>query len=493
MATAAAPVTRQEAAAELLRRRRARSDLLAFAEYTHHNFQPGSHHRVLCDALMLVEAGKIDRLIIEAPPRHTKSEIASRRFPAWYLGRNPGRQIITSTYAADFAADFGRDVRGIVREPAYGRIFGTQLRQDSQAADRWHTQDGGIYVAVGIGGPITGRGAHLAIIDDPIKNREEAESEVIRNKIWNWYTSTLYTRLMPGGAVIVIMTRWHEDDLVGRLLTEQERGGDKWHRITLRAIDGEGTDHEKALWPEWYPLDALKRIKAAIGPRDWSALYQQSPQPAEGTFFQRAWFRRYAPQELPASLNRYGTSDYAVTDGAGDFTEHAVWGVDSEDNLWAVDWWSGQTTSDVWIERQIDMMARHKPYAWFGESGVIRRSIEGFLTKRMRERKTFGRVEWVTSASDKPSRARGFQARAAMGKVHIPLTEWGDRLIDQLIRFPAGKHDDAVDACSMIATVIDQTHPAIVRSDSPKKKPDRWDGVFRKLDQAAEKGDWRTA
>lgn len=470
MSQNATHISQQQAAVELQRRRRARTSLLDFAQYMQPDYAVGEHHRQICTALEAVERGEIDRLMIFAPPRHGKSQLASRHFPAWYLGRNPDKQIITSTYAADFAADFGRDVRNLLRESEYRRLFKTTLSEDSQSAGRWHTADSGIYIATGVGGQLTGRGAHLCLIDDPFKNREDADSETIREKVWHWYTSTLYTRLMPGGRIVLICTRWHSDDLAGRLLEAQDKDGDKWHVISLKAID----DNSSALWPAWYPIESLHRIKAAIGPRDWSALYQQQPQPDEGTFFQRNWFHRYASPQRPEHLNIYITSDYAVTADGGDYTEHAVWGVDALNNLWAIGWWCGQTTADIWIEQLIELIKSYRPLCYFGESGVIRRAIEPILTRRMRETDTYCRMEWIVSTHDKPTRARGFQARASMGKVFIPLSDWGERLIDQLLRFPTGKYDDAVDTCSLMANVIDQAHPAFVPPIEQKIHKDPW-------------------
>jgi hypothetical protein len=224
-------------------------------------FETARHHQQIAESLEAVERGEIKRLMVFAPPRHTKSELCSRRFPAWYLGKNPDKQIIASTYNQDLASDFGRDVRGIIASDEYKNVFNdVSLKEDSKAANRFHTNSGGIYVSVGVGGPITGRGAHIALIDDPIKNREDADSEIYRERVWKWYTSTLYTRLMPGGAIIVILTRWHEDDLAGRLLERQETG-DKWDVISLKA-----RDNGKALWPAWYNTEALSQIEANVVP-----------------------------------------------------------------------------------------------------------------------------------------------------------------------------------------------------------------------------------
>jgi len=420
--------------------------------------------------------------MIFMPPRHGKSELASRRFPAWYLGKHPGKQIITASYNSDLSNDFGREVRNIVASHEYSCLFDVELAQDSKAANRWHTDKKGAYVAAGVGTAITGRGAHIALIDDPFKDRKEAASEVTRENVWNWYTSTLYTRLMPGGAIVIIQTRWHEDDLAGRLLDKQNQGGDQWEILSLPAIS-----HNKPLWPEWYDLTALKRIKAAIGTRDWESLYQQDPTPDEGTFFKREWFKRFNIGEEPAT-NKYQSSDYAVSEGEGDYTELGIWGVDHLTDLWALDWWYGQESTDTWIGAQLEQIKKYKVFAAFGETGVIKKSIEPFLTNRSRAMKIYTRFEWISRITDKASMARSFQGMASLGKVHIPNTEWGDRIINQLVAFPAGKHDDAVDVCALIALAIEDAHPAIVKTIQETKKKDMWDRAFDK-----DNGDsWKT-
>ena len=470
--------SRSEAAREILKRRNARKHLLAFTEYTHPRWETGAHHQQICDALEAVERGEVNRLIIEAPPRHTKSELASRRFPAWFIGRNPAKQIITVTYNDDFAKDFGRDVRGIVSGQRYANVFpGVGLSEDTRAAGRWNTSHGGVYVSTGIGGPITGRGAHLALIDDPFKNREDADSAARRETVWKWYTSTIYTRLMPGGAIIVVMTRWHEDDLVGRLLEV-----DDWTRITLPAIANEGTDDEQALWPQWYPLDTLRDTREMMSKagrmRDWSALYQQRPSAEQGTYMQREWFEGHLYDEPPKHMNIYMSADFAVTEprsGADpDYTEFGIFGIGPDDTLYVLDWWSGQTTPDVWIDAALSLIAKWKPLGVFCEGGVIRRSVEPFLNKRARERKVYGRFEWMNPGKDKATRGRAFQARAAMGKVSFPkASPWASRVIDQCVSFPSGTHDDAFDACALMCLAIDDAHAAIVPQGKSSKR-DAW-------------------
>jgi predicted phage terminase large subunit-like protein len=439
-----------------VRRRESRKSLLSFTEYTLAQYQRADHHERIAAKLEAVERGEIDRLMIFMPPRHGKSELASKRFPAWCLGRDPKRQIIAASYNSDLANDFGRNVRNIVDEPEFREVFpDVSLATDSHAANRMNTNHGGAYVAAGVGTAVTGRGAHIALIDDPFKDREEADSERRRDLVWDWYRSTLFTRLMPGGAIVLIQTRWHEDDLAGRLLAAE----DDWDVLELPALaDG------KALWPEWYDERALERIKATIGPREWSALYQQSPQPDEGTFFQRDWFKEW--ETLPA-LRYYGTSDYAVTDGGGDYTVHRVWGIDAAGGIYRVDGWRGQATSDVWIEEKLNLIEKHKPLCWFGEGGVIQKAVEPMLRRRMRERKAYCRLEFLPSIHDKPTRARSFQAMAASGRVYL---ERGADLSEYLA-FPAGKHDDEVDVASMIGQAINQAHPAIVATQDRIAKP----------------------
>ena len=449
---------------------------MAFTEYTHPSWESGAHHARICDALEAVERGEINRLMITAPPRHTKSELASRRFPAWYLGRNPDKQVIGCSYNGDLATDIGRSVRNIVGEPEFRNVFTTEIAADSHAADRWQTTKGGVYIGAGVRGTVVGRGAHIGIIDDPLKNREEAESERIRESIWNWYTSTFYTRLMPGGAVVVVMTRWHDDDLGGRLL--QQPG---WTLLEMPAISG-----GEALWPEWYPLPTLREIESTIGPRDWSALYMQRPQADEGDYFKREWFRRY--DTAPKHLNVYLTFDIAVSDDASaDWSELGVWGIDPEGDIYALDWWRGQSLLDETVDAMIDLIKRWKPLMVVGEKGVIRKAMEPFLLRRMREKGAHCRFEWLTRTADKPAMARGFQARASMGTVHFPMANWADEVLNQLIRFPAGVHDDAVDACAHLGMALDSLIPAAGATAVRELPTDAWGRRRRGGDT------WRTA
>jgi predicted phage terminase large subunit-like protein len=468
------------------------SRLIAYAAYQWPGYKDAAHHRLIARKLEAVERGEITRLMIFMPPRHGKSMLASEFFPAWYMGRNPDHYVVAATYGQELADDFGRKVKNQIDDTAFQAIFpGVRLKDDSKSAKRFHVEgqqggfehqvsQAGAYYAVGVGGPLTGRGAHLLLIDDPVKNRDDADSEVTRRRIKDWYTSTAYTRLMPGGRIVVIQTRWHEDDLSGWLMQEHKREG--WDVLSLPALDG-----DKPLWPEQYGKESLERIKAAVGPRDWSALYQQSPSPDEGTYFLKDWFKTWHVR--PAHLNIYGTSDYAVTDKGGDYTVHRIWGIAPNGDIYRLDGWRGQSTADVWIDKKLDLVKRYDPLAWFGEAGVIQKAIEPMLIRRMRERNIFVRNEWIASIADKPTRARGFQARAASGGVYF---EPGAEL-DEFLKFPAGTHDDDVDTASLMGRAIDMAHPAIVPvTHNRPEYEDRWFKAFHKQDEEAE-SDWKTA
>lgn len=432
----------------------ARRSLLSFTEYTTPLWAAGKIHREICVQLERIVRKEIDRLMLLCPPQHGKSQIASRRLGAYMLGIDPTEDIIAASATETLAEGFGRDLRNCISSREYRNVFPeTVLAEDSQAKGRWNTKQGGSFYAVGVGGQLFGRGG-MSIIDDPFGSWADAQSETQRDKVWDWYQGTLYNRIRPGKPIIIIQHRMHEDDLAGRLIERQKSGGDKWEIVNLPALIDDPP------WVERYDSEALRRIRDNSNPRQWSALYLQNPTPDEGTFFQRAWFKRHT--NAPYGVNVYITSDYAVSDGKGDYTEHGVWGLDSENRLYLLDWWHGQTSSDIWIERKLDLIEKWKPLCVFGEAGVIEKAIRPQLERRMMERQVYARMEWLPSISDKPTRARAIQSRAAMGLVSIPETEDGERVLAQLLSFPAGKYDDAVDVCSLMGRAIDQAHSGIV-------------------------------
>jgi predicted phage terminase large subunit-like protein len=379
--------------------------------------------------------------------------LASEFFPAWFIGRNPEKYIIAASYAQELADDFGRKVRNQLSDTTFKSVFGdVRLAEDSTSAKRFNTQHGGAYFAVGVGGSITGRGAHLLIIDDPVKNREEAESETIRRKTWDWYTSTAYTRLMPDGAIIIIMTRWHEDDLVGKAVSEHKHEG--WDVLTLPAIDD-----GKPLWKEQYPIEALDKIRNTIGNRDWSALYQQQPTPDEGDYFKKEWIRWYEPATIPKHIAFYGASDYAVTSNGGDYTCHIVGGVDPSGNLYIPEdgYWRGQSDSLVWVDSLISLIKQFKPVAWAEETGQIRAALDPLINKRQREERAWCYREVFPTRGDKSVRAQSIRGRMAQGMVYLPKdAPWVDDFISELLHFPAGRNDDQVDAFGLLGQLLDK-------------------------------------
>jgi predicted phage terminase large subunit-like protein len=456
------------AAERLLRLRRAKNNLLDFTKLTmpdpehpdNHDksrYCPAKHHEVIAAALEEVEKGNIPRLIITMPPRHGKSELASRRFPAWFMGKDPYRQMIFATYNEEFAQDFGRSVRETLRMPVYNQVFpGCKMRAGSAASDRIQTEEGGLAVFVGRGGSLTGRGADLLVIDDPIKDREEADSKSVRDKLWGWFTEVAMTRLMPGGRVVIIMTRWHEDDLIGRLtdpsnpcFNKEEAGN--WKVLALPAIavenDPMGRKPGEALWPDRFPVESLDQIRR-LNARGFSALYQGSPTPDDGDYFKRDWFKTYMPGELPKNLRIYAASDHAVSTAQdADKTCMGCVGVDEHDNIWVLpDLWWRRAQTDLVCEGMLDLMKKHSPILWWAERGHISKAIGPFLRKRMQERNIYCAIDEVVPAKDKQTRAQAIRGRMAMGKVYFPrfATWWPDAQMEML-KFPAARHDDFVD------------------------------------------------
>jgi predicted phage terminase large subunit-like protein len=439
------------AAEELLRRRKAVESLEAWMAYRGSPHKPAMHHRLLIAELEMVERGDTRNLMFNLPPGSAKSTYGSVEFPAWYMGRNPGKLVLGCANTDELAEVFSRRVRNIVDTQEFRNVFGVSLSTDKTGVGNWVTsfegKDSGEYMAAGVGAAIAGRRGDLGLIDDPVKSREHADSERAQESVWQWYLNDFLTRLKPGAPQIVIMTRWSENDLGGRIL---DRDGKNWKVISvpMEAQDDDplGREYGDRLWPEYFTDEMVERAKQDT--RSWWALYQQQPTAEDGDYFKREWFGTY--DSPPKDLRIYGASDFAVTEGSGDFTEHGICGVDASGNLYVLDWWRGQKAADHWIDRMADMVAKHQPMCWFGEAGPIRRSIEPFLMKRLSEREAYCRVEWLPSVADKESRARGIQAMMAMGKVRWPrFAPWKTEVEGQLLKFPAGKHDDAVDVMSL--------------------------------------------
>lgn len=449
---------------------------------------PARHHELMIKALQAVASGGVRRLMIFLPPGTAKSSYASKGFPPYFMGVRPGSNIIATSYGSDLAKKFGRACRSVVRGKEYQDVFGATLTGDNAAVDDWSITNGSTYMAGGILSGITGNRADGLLIDDPIKGREEADSETIRDKVWEAYKSDLRTRLKPNAWIAIIETRWHEDDLAGRVLPEdydgrsgfvKARDGEEWFVVNIpaqceRADDPIGRKIGDYLWTEWFSVEHWEQEKISQGPRNWSALYQQRPSPEEGTYFQAEWFRRYDKAPPRAQMRIYGASDYAVTAGGGDWTVHLVVGVDPDDNIYFLDLWRDQTESDVWIETFLDLCQKWKPLEWAEEAGQIRKSLGPFIKKRARERKVYTYRRQYPSVSNKAVRAQSFRARASMGNVYLPMTDWAEDLIKELLRFTgADGVDDQVDCCSLIGRMLDR----MISGERPAEEPEDMAGL----------------
>ncbi len=451
---------------EQAHRKAIRDDCLAWCRQLGH--EPAAHHRLILGELCtLMEQDTYDTLLIFAPPGSAKSHHVSVAFPAWWLARNEKGSVLAASHSAELAAKWGRRVRNLVAH--HTTELNLELAPDSQAAERWALKSGGEYLAAGVQAGIAGFRADIGIIDDPFGRREDAFSERVRERVWDWYINDFSARLKPGAKRIVMHTRWHQDDLAGRIIEQAERTGHPVRVVSLPAIaeagDILGRQPGEYLWDEpggYDYADFLKRRQRETPPMEWAALYQQQPVPETGDYFKSDWIRYY--DQLPANLRTYGASDYAVTARGGDFTEHGVAGLDANGDLYLVDWWYGQTQSDVWIDVFLDMAARHAPLSWAEEAGQIVKSLGPFIDQRMNERGVRVFRQQFTSASDKSVRAQAIRARLSMGKVLFPRNApWVKHVVTQLLAFPAGKNDDAVDVLSLFGRMLDQMTPPRTR------------------------------
>lgn len=464
-----------DAATELLRRKRGRLSMAEFAQAIDIPGKPVSadedewvfnpietkvalHHRVLMECLERVHTRQIKQLMVFMPPGAAKSTYTSVVYPAYGMAKRKGSRFILGSYASQIAWKQSRRTRQIVRSAKYRPIFGTGLVAGNQSVEEWALDNGSEYMAGGILAGMTGNRATDLLIDDPVAGRDEADSQTIRKRTREAYEDDLSTRLMPGGATVIIQTRWHQEDLSGGILPIDWKGesgfikgrdGLDWFVLCVPAIadrldDPLGRKVGERLWPEWFTAEHFERFKANA--RTWNALFQQKPTADEGTYFKADWFEQRW-ERVPPGLRKFGWSDYAVTPDGGDYTEHGVFGLDASDRLYVLDWWSGQKSSAEWIEAQCNLIYKHRPVMWAAERGVIARSIEPYLTTRMRQRQLLEtRLEWLTTTGDKTAMARGAQAMASMGAIVFPQrSSFAERVIAQLTAFPAGAFDDAVD------------------------------------------------
>lgn len=493
----------KKAQQEIYRRELAKRHLLAFVKRYEPKYLAGWFHKLLCDALMQfmedVIANRSPRMIITVPPRHGKSLLASQYFPAWALGNHPHLEFINTSYAQALQMDFSRKIQEIIRTPDFQLLFdGLKITKNNEATERWSLSDkhnlrtGGGILAAGVGGPITGRGAHIALIDDPVKNREEAESPTVRDAAKSWYSSTLYTRLAPGGGVLVIQTRWHDGDLSGFLLEEMREAekeakelgewpeeADKWKVLDFPAIATHDEKFRKAgeaLHPERYDLKALRKIKRSLAPRDWAALYQQNPQVEEGAYFQKKMVRYYRSNP-PKYMDIYAAGDLAISKKEhADYTVFMVAGVDEHDNIYILEEYRGQGwDADKIIDVMFEIHDKWKPRRFGLEKGHISMTMDAPLRRRIKETKRYSLIieELAPGKSDKELRARAIQGLMSHGKVFWPEGAlWVDDHLNELLRFPSGVKDDRVDADAWIGRML--AEQSYIGTGRPKSRDKSW-------------------
>ena len=458
------PVEEMEKLLELaknggLSKERARRSLMGYVDMVYPNYRHAPHNELIAKTLDRVVSGELRRVMIFAPPRHGKSYLTSEAFPAYYLGRFPDRYIIHSTYADELALDFGSKVKNQVKDALHSELFPRcSIKGQSQSQAKITTAAGGAYFAVGVGGAITGRGAHLLLIDDPIKGRAEADSDVIRQKLKDWYKSVAYTRLMKGGAVIIIQTRWHYDDLAGYLLEEQKRNPqlEPWTVIDLKAIAEEddvlGRKPGEALWESDFPIETLNQIKMTLGTREFSSLYQQRPTSDDSAILKLEWFNRY--HSLPDNAYiRIHSWDTAIKDEeVNDPTCMHSWYLNDK-GYWLADRLSYRLQFPDLLRLVVNMYDRDKP-------NVVLIEDKGSGQQLLQVLRTTTRIPVVgiQANASKICRAQAVSGTIESACVYIPESApWLYEFESQIAQFPAAAHDDDVDAMTQaLAYLIPQ-------------------------------------
>ena len=431
--------------AQLERRERSQGDFLSFVRSMWPEFIAGEHHRLIAGKLERIASGDLKRLIVNMPPRHTKSEFASYLFPAWMMGRNPSMKIIQATHTTELAVSFGRKVKNLLDRDDYKDIFEVRLAADSKASGRWDTDRGGMYYAVGVGSNLAGRGGDLVIIDDP-HSEQTAMSSSGFDDAWDWYTGGPRQRLQPGGAIIVVMTRWSEKDLTGQLLKAQARDSraDVWEVLELPAILPSG----KSCWPEYWPVAELEKVRASIPPSKWNAQYQQKPTGEENAIIPREWWRVWEGDNIPQLQYVIQSYDTAFTKRErSDFSAITTWGVfypeeGGPPNLILLDAKKGRYDFP-----ELKALAFEEYEYWDPDTVIIEAKASGLpLTHEMRQT-GIPVVNFTPSkGNDKVSRVYAVTPLFEAGMVWAPDKSWAEELIEEVAAFPEGEYDDLVDS-----------------------------------------------
>ena len=425
---------------------------IKFVEKVWPTFISGAHHKRMADAFERVANGTCKRLIINMPPRHTKSEFASYLLPAWFLGRFPNKKIIQCSNTGELAVGFGRKVRNLVDTETYHEVFPElSLSTDSKAAGRWNTSKGGDYFAIGVGGTVTGKGADVLIIDDPHSEQEAAMAATnpdVYDKVYEWYTSGPRQRLQPGGAIIMVMTRWAQRDLTGQVLkSAAQRSGEEWEVIEFPAILPSGNP----LWPQFWSIEELTALKEELPNSKWQAQYQQNPVGNESAIVKRDWWQwweedrppecEYILQTWDTAFEKHQRADYSAGTTWGVFTHHK----DNTKNIILLNTYKKRVE---WVDLKKDVLEEYREYEPDGL--LIEKKATGApLIYELRAMGIPVQEYTPSKGQDKIARLNSVSDIIASGKVWVPRTRWAEELVDEIAAFPSGEHDDLVDATTL--------------------------------------------
>ena len=456
---------------------RAKNDFLSFVKCVWPDFIEGSHHRHIAKKFNDLSTGKLKRLIVNMPPRHTKSEFASYLLPAWMVGRNPKLKIIQATHTGELAIKFGRKAKHLIDSEEYGKIFQTRLQEDSKAAGRWETAQGGEYFAAGVGGAITGRGADLLIIDDP-HSEQDAMSPSALESAYEWYTSGPRQRLQPGASIVLVMTRWSTKDLTAMLLKAQkEVKGDQWSVVEFPAIMDQGSRNAKPVWPEYWNLEELEKVKATLPVTKWNAQFMQNPTSEEGAIIKREWWREWEHDWIPPLQHVIQSYDTAyLKKETADYSAITTWGVfkPSEDepvNLILLDALKGRYE---FPELRRKALEQYK--YWNPETVIIEAKASGLpLTYELRQMDIPVTNFTPSKGNDKHVRVNACAPLFESGMIWAPDQKFAEEVIEECAAFPYGDHDDLVDSMTQAVMRFRQggflTHPEdyVLPKQQPKK------------------------